>query len=45
MIDQKLSENKVKQITHRFKHEDQLLNSRTGIILTFNGLMAVVMCF
>lgn len=31
----------VNELIERRKHEDTLLNTRTGIILTFNGLMAI----
>lgn len=41
MSGQKLSEKEVKQCRERCEYEDKLLNSRTGIVLTFNGLAAI----
>ena len=41
MSGQKLSEKEVKQCRERCEYEDKLLSSRTGIVLTFNGLAAI----
>lgn len=36
-----LTEEQIASLRKRVEYEDQLLNSRTGIVLTLNGLMAV----
>lgn len=38
---EKLTEKEITILQRRVEYEDQLLNSRTGIVLTLNGLMAV----
>lgn len=38
---EKLTEEEITMLRRRVEYEDQLLNSRTGIVLTLNGLMAV----
>jgi hypothetical protein len=42
MIDaEQLTEEQTATLRRRVEYEDQLLNSRTGIVLTLNGLMAI----
>lgn len=41
MNEKKLSAEDVAALRRRVEYEDQLLNSRTSIVLTLNGLMAV----
>jgi hypothetical protein len=38
---EQLTEGQIATLRKRVEYEDQLLNSRTGIVLTLNGLMAV----
>jgi len=45
MPEPEISEEEARNVRKRVKYEDQLLNSRTGIVLTFNGLMAVAASF
>ncbi len=41
MADQKFSKDEVEKLRRRCEYEDKLLSSRTGIVLTFNGLAAI----
>ncbi len=41
MNEEKLSAEDVKVLRQRVEYEDQLFNSRTSIVLTLNGLMAI----
>ncbi len=36
-----MSIKKIETLTKRIQYEDSVLNTRTGIVLTFNGLMAI----